>query len=649
VTTGSSVGAERPRRWLLAAPALAAAILALPCLGWGYFWDDYFFLTRAQRGLAAALEYVKGAAFYRPLTQGLYFMPFAHGGDSGALAAHALNLAVLAASAWLLAVVVARRAGTRAGLLAGLFFSGVAPAPSLVGWASGAQDLLAILFFLAALALHDSGRTAWAALAMAAALLSKEAIGVAMPVLILWDAIVGRKPARVLGPLAAFGGLALLWGALHPGIRLLVTGRLENDPRSYVGFQNATMVALEARRYMLALVNAPVTGARTPWPADLAPYGAAAWVVGVIALFLARRRPGETATVESAPASGALTIPRALLLGALIAIPALLLPSLVIRRWAAYFVCIPALGLSIALGVALARVPVAMASAALAVFLALGVWSRGVEDPSGALLTERSFITGERATRDIEQRFRRLYPTLPRGSHVLVSVAASGMAGIHGTLHDGQAIRVWYNDPAIRVLDPEERPGDAPHEILLRITERRDLVAIDPDTPSFRSTGAAPDVAEVRMVIGTYARGVAAAGEPVRALRILDRLARTEPEALARSYDLRLAAMILLAQHDEPGAERVLAAAPPWPRDVALDATARVLAQPTRWAALDSCAYRAFGTSPRDPDALRYWMAMFYGSGYLKQARATALRLQEIAPGDPESGAVLKKLARLGT
>ena len=648
MTTGSGVEAERTRRWLLAAPALAAAILAIRCVGWGYFWDDYFFLTRAQRGLAAALEYVKGAAFYRPLTQGLYFMPFAHGGDSGALAAHALNLAVLAASAWLLAVVVARRAGTRAGLLAGLLFSGVAPAPSLVGWASGAQDLLAILFFLAALALHDSGRTAWAVLAMAAALLSKEAIGVAMPVLLLWDAIVGRKPARVLGPLAAFGGLALLWAALHPGIRLLVTGRLENDPRSYVGFQNATMVALEARRYLLALLNVPVPGARTPWPADLAPYGIAAWAVGVVALYLARPRAGDPAPSGSTSA-GTLTIPRALLLGALLGIPALLLPSLVIRRWAAYFVCIPALGLSIALGVALARAPVAIASAVLAVFLALGLWSRGVEDPSGALLTERSFITGERATRDIEQRFRRLYPTLPRGSHVLVSVAASGMAGIHGTLHDGQAIRVWYNDPAIRVLDPEERLGGAPHEILLRITERRDLVAIDPDAPSFRSTGAAPDVAEVRMVIGTYARGVAATGEPIRALRILDRLARTEPEALARSYDLRLAAMILLAQHDEPGAERVLAAAPPFPRDVALDATARVLAQPTRWAAFDSCAYRAFGTSPRDPEALRYWMAMFYGSGYLTQARATARRLQEVAPGDVESGAVLKKLARLGT
>ena len=412
-------------------------------------------------------------------------------------------------------------------------------------------DLAAILFFLTALSLHDRGHTVWAVLAMALALLSKEAIGAALPVLVLWDLLVGRKPARLLTPLLAFGGLALVWGSIHPGIHLLVTGRLNQEPRSYVGFQSQAMVLLEWKRYWRALFNAPATGLETPWPIDRVPYSVAAWILGVAALALT---PKHAASDEP----GGLTPRRAILLGALLAIPTLLLPSLVVRRWAAYFVCIPALGTSIALGVLFARTEAAVASFALAVYLALGLWSRGVHDPSGNLLTEQSFVEGERATRDVERRFRDFYPTLPRGTHVLVSVAASGMAGIHGTLHDGQAVRIWYADPTIRVLDPERRMAGAPHEILLRITEHRDLVQLDPDVPSFRSSGAPPAMAEVQTVIGTYARGVAATGEPDRAVRILLRLAQTAPYLLIRSYDQRLAAMVLFDRGDSTGAEQIL-------------------------------------------------------------------------------------------
>lgn len=628
-----------PRRWVLLAPALAAIALALPMVGLGYFWDDYFFLTRAQHGLAACLEYVQGAAFYRPLTQGLYFLPLVQAGESGALASHLVNLAMLAGSAWLLAALVARHAATRAGLLAGLLFAGIAPAASLVGWASGAQDLAAILFFLIALSLHDRGHTPWAVLAMALALLSKEAIGAALPVLVLWDLLVGRKPARLLTPLLAFGGLALVWGSLHPGIHLLVTGRLNQEPKSYVGFQNEAMVLLEWKRYWRALFNAPATGLETPWPIDRVPYSVAAWVLGVAALALTQRhaRSGEPQ---------GLTPRRAILLGALLVIPTLLLPSLVVRRWAAYFVCIPALGTSIALGVLFARTEAAVASFALAVYLALGLWSRGVHDPSGNLLTEQSFVEGERATRDVERRFRDFYPTLPRGTHVLLSVAASGMAGIHGTLHDGQAVRIWYNDPTIRVLDPERRMAGAPHEILLRITEHRDLVQLDPDVPSFRSSGTPPEMAEIQTVIGTYARGVAATGEPDRAVRILLRLAQTAPYVLIRSYDQRLAAMVLFDRGDSTGAEQILKSAVPLPRGIAIDAIARVIAQPTRSPSLDAQAYRVFGISPRDPEALRYWMAMFYGSEYYAQAKEMALRLQAVKPGK-ESADVLAKLRNL--
>jgi hypothetical protein len=624
------------RRWALLAPPLAAIALAWPMLRLGYFWDDYYFLARAQHGLAACLAYVQGAAFYRPLTQGLYYLPLAWAGDSGALAAHLANLVMLAMSAWLLATVIARHAGARAGLLAGFLFAGIAPAASLVGWASGSQDLAAILFFLIALDLHDRGQTAWAVIAMLLALLSKEAIGAALPVLVLWDLLLGRKPARLLVPLLAFGGVAIAWAALHPGIRLLVTGHLGEQPKSYVGFQNQAMVFLEWRRYWRALFNAPATGLATPWPMDRIVYSAIAWILGVLGLVLTHRAGQGSA--------GALTPRRAILIGALLTIPALLLPSLLVRRWAAYFVCIPALGTSIALGVVLARSETAVASFALAVYLTLGLWSRGVHDPSGSLLTEQSFIDGDRATRDVEGRFREFYPTLPHNTQILVSVAASGMAGIHGTLVDGQAARVWYSDSTIQVRDPEQRMAGAPQEILLRITENRDLVQIDPDLPSVRSSGAEPDMAAIRVVIGTYARAVAATGDPDRAVRMLLRLARTEPYRLVGSHDLRLAAMVLFARGDSLGAQQILWSTPALPRGIAIDAIARILLQPSRSPALDAQAYRVFGISPRDPDALRYWMAVFYGSEYFAQAKEMARRLQEVRPGDKESAEVLEKL-----
>ena len=151
-------------------------------------------------------------------------------------------------------------------------------------------------------------------------------------------------------------------------------------------------------------------------------------------------------------------------------------------------------------------------------------------------------------------------------------------------------------------------------------------------------------MAAIRVVIGTYARAVAATGDPDRAVRMLLRLARTEPYRLVGSHDLRLVAMVLFARGDSLGAQQILWSTPALPRGIAIDAIARILLQPSRSPALDAQAYRVFGISPRDPDALRYWMAVFYGSEYFAQAKEMARRLQEVRPGDKESAEVLEKL-----
>jgi len=618
-------------------PILVAAVLSIPVLGLGYFWDDFVFLDRVQSHPLAAFGPEPGV-FYRPLPRALYFWPLAGLGSSGAIAAHLANLLLLALSIYLLVSLVRDLGGDRAGALAGLLFAGLAPVAGLVAWASGSQDLFAILFTLAALRLRSRGRMLGSGIAMAAALLSKETAVCAIPALVLWDWIVGKKPARTGAGALAFGGLALAWALLHPGIRALAVRGFEREPRAYVGFANLAVSEYHARHYGLALANAP--------GAPGAAIGASAmpgWTPGQWAIVVAAIAIALVGLLRSPRGETGLSLPRAALLAALLTLPALALPSLMIQRWAAYFVCMPALGVALLVGICLARAPLVLAMAALAAYVGLGFWSRQIDTPSADALTERSFIDASRAIGEVERGFRALRPVFPRNAQVLVSVASSGLLGIDGTIHDGQALRTFYRDATLRTLRPERRLPRPRAEFLYRITGARDVVEIDPDRGRFRSSGATPDSEEIRAITRTYTRGLAASGEAGRAARILRRLAAGDEPAL-RSYDLRLAAMGLMSQGNEPDAKRLLEEAPPITREYALYCVSKVLSEPTRSAALDTCAYAAFGVSFSDPQALRSLMELYYASQFVPQAVHFARRLQELAPGDSESAAILSEL-----
>ncbi|HYQ89631.1 MAG TPA: hypothetical protein VEU09_08400, partial [Candidatus Binatia bacterium] len=497
-------------------PILMAAVLSIPVLGLGYFWDDFVFLARVQSHPLAAFGPEPGV-FYRPLPRALYFWPLAGLGSSGAIVAHLANLSLLAVSIYLLVSLARDLAGDRAGALAGLLFAGLGSVAGLVAWASGSQDLFAILFSLAALRLRGQGRIVASGIAMAAALLSKETAVCVVPALVLWDWIVGKKPARIGAGVLMFGAPALAWALLHPGLRALASRGFEREPRAYVGFANLAVSEFHARHYLLALLNAPATPgavARGPW----AIVGAAI-AIALAGLFLLPRRESPE------PPRAGLSLPRAALLAALLTLPSLALPALMIQRWAAYFVCMPALGVALFFGVLLARVPLVLAAGVVAAYVGLGFWSRQIDTPGQDSLTERSFIDASRAIGEVEHGFRSLRPVFPPGSQVLVSVASSGLLGIDGTVHDGQALRTFYRDPTLRTLRPERRLPHPRSEFLYRITGARDVVEIDADRGSFRSSGANPDTEEVRAITRTYTRGLAATGEADRAARILGRLA----------------------------------------------------------------------------------------------------------------------------
>jgi hypothetical protein len=622
----------------IAVPPIVAVVLSLPCLGLGYFWDDFVFLTRVQADPIAALG-PEGAAFYRPLSRAAYFWPLAWLGSSGAIVAHLVNLALLAVSITLLASLVRNLAGARAGMFAGLTFAALAPLPSLVAWASGSQDLLAITCTLAAFHLRNSGRNVGAGIAAGVGLLSKETVAGALPVLILWDWILGRRPAR-LGALGlGYGGLALAWGLIHPGIRGLASRGFGSGPLEHVGFTNLALSQSQMGRYLLALFNVPDAPAAMTWTPGRIGIGVAALALTISGVWLASRRgtPDERS-------GGRLSIARAAALAVLIAAPGIALPALLIQQWAAYFVCLPAIGTSIFIGVFLSRTPLAVAALAIGAFVGLGLLRRGTEPSDG--LTERHFVEASRATRQVESGFRKLRPMFPREAQVLVSVASSGSLGIDASMHDGQAIRVWYRDPTIRTLRPERRLPHPRAEFLYRITATRGVVEIDPEQGRYRSSGGSAGAGEIRAITRTYARGLAASGETDRAVRILERLSGQDEDSL-RSYDLRIAAMAFLAARDRARAEQILAKAPPISRAFALHGLARVMAEPTGRAHFDSCAYAAFGVSSSDPAALRHLMELFYASRFVPHAVHFARRLQEVAPGDSESAEILRELTQI--
>jgi hypothetical protein len=616
-------------------PALTGALLAAPRLGLGYFWDDYHFLT--SRGTNNPLTYLlpnESDPYYRPIPEGLYAQFLRLVDPHTGVVGHGVNLALFALAIALLVRLVTKLAGRRTGVVAGFAFAVTGAVPSLVAWVSGSHDLFAIVFLLAAMLLRDAGRI-FPSLAMAAcALLSKESAVAIFPVLVFWDSLTGRRPARLARDLLAYGSLIVAWAAIHPGVRTLLAHGLQSGATGYVGLEYPERWGFYFTRYVATLWNIPVTGISTPWPADLTPWAAAALVVLVVGVALGG---GRAAPGEPAPH---LSTRRLLIVGGLLAIPPLLLPTFLVRPWVPYLATPSALGASLLLATGLSRARPKVAGAVIAVFLVLGVWFRGVSIPNELVWSEPVLVDASKAIHRVEHNFRTLRPLISKGSQVLVSVASTGQRGVNATLLGGQALSLWYDDPALKTERPELRKAGFKGDLLFRVTTGLNVVEIEPDLCLYRSTAVSVDVSDIGRPISTYARGVAASGDVERSIRILEKLAQLDEDYL-RSYDLRLAAMAAIWVGDQNETRRLMAAADSLPREPALDLMAKVFGEPTARADLDSCAFQAFNVSPDDPEALRHLMRLFRDQGYSTQAEHFAGRLRRLSPGDPEADRVL--------
>jgi hypothetical protein len=628
-------------RWVVLLPALVAVVLNLPGLGLGYFWDDFYFLSFNGHGdVWANLLPDAHATFYRPISLGVYFKVLRFLDPANGVLGHVLNLAALVGVVILLVLLVSRLCGPRAGLFSGLIFASYGHVSGLVAWVSCSQDLLAILFVIAAFLLRHRGRDVAALACATVALLCKEPAIAAFPVLVFWDWLVGRAAKRPKLQLAGYAAVALAWAAFHPGIhQLLDRGR---STIGYVGVQDSARFGPYLARYLMTLFNLPPLGVRAPWWDDRAVYGFAALLVLVVGLWSLDRNRRGGGFGES------LSLARVGLIGTLFMLPSLLMPAVLVRHWSPYFACIPALGMAMFLGPALARQNRLIALFALSTFLVLGIWCRGVRSEREWILSEPAMVEASSAVREVRANVRRLFPSFPKGSQVVVSFGTRGIRGIQSALVDGQALGLWYRDPTLRtVMTRDRRPG-APAEFLLRITNDLDVIAIDPDSLGVRSaSGASPDLSEIDQPVNNFARAVAAGGDTDRAIRIQEGLNRVETGDLL-IYNRRMIASFLLAAGRRREADSVLAATPPLPPDVALTLVVRLLADASASERLDSAAFEAFGLSSSDPTTLRRVIRELLKNGWIAQAAWFASTLKQIVPEDAESAELLARAAQMG-
>jgi len=628
--------------WVVLVPVLVTLVLNLPSLGLGYFWDDFNFLTsQGQGGYRNYLLPDPHSAFYRPIPQGAYFALLRFADPSSGILGHVLDLTVLAGVVALLVLFVSDMRGPRAGLFSGLIFASYGHVASLTAWISCSQDLFAIAFVVAAFYLRHKGKDLAALACATAAVFCKEPAIAAFPVLILWDWIVGRQPARPRFLVGAYGCVFLLWLFIHPGIRLLAERGFRTGATSYVGMEHPERWGRYFIRYVMTLFNLPPQGLSVSWWSDRAKYGFAALAILVAGVAYVDRGLKRAESSKSVP------LGRVGLIAALFSVPTLLMPTILVRHWAPYFACIPALGIAILLGSAIARMGRVPALAVLSGFLLLGIWSRGIYGQNEPVWSEAIFVQASRALKVVRSNFEKVFPSFPKGSQVVVSVGTTGARGISSTLLDAQALRVWYRDPTLNTVSTLRRqPGRAP-EFLVRVTTDLDVIAIDPETQRIRASMSNPDFAEINRPINNYARAVAASGETDRAVRILERLAQAEPGAPA-AFDRRLIASIYLAAGRRRGADSLMATTLSFSKEDALQIVQRLLGEATTSERLDTAAFEAFGLSSTDPETIHWLMLGFQRSGSRAQAAWYAQKLQGLKPGDEESASILKETRQAG-
>ncbi|HET9253093.1 MAG TPA: hypothetical protein VFP58_13350 [Candidatus Eisenbacteria bacterium] len=617
-------------RWqrVLLGPVVVAIVLALPTFSFPFLWDDFDFLGRTQVLELRELAPDPHTLYYRPVSREIYF-GLVHLLGSHPSVAHILNLAGVLGIVCLLFACTRELAGMRAAAMAALLFSGLGALPLLTGWISTIQDVLAILFTMAALLAEIRGRRAWALGLWLVALLSKETALSMAPALVVaaWMRTPLRSERiRVLGTYAL---ATAVWLLIHPATRLLLFGGGNDGASGTIGVSSETF-SRSLMRGTLATWNIPL-GSSTPGPRTLLFAGLTAIVVSVISILRLRRETKQ---------EGPRLVRPAIWLSLWMWLPPLVMVAALVPVWSHYYACFPALGVCMAGGVCLARAPRTAAVVLVAAYITLGVWSRTVGlEPE--ITTESNLRRSAASLRTVELNFKKLRPSFPPGSTVYVSAQLSGPAGMHTLLYRFQPLRIWYREPSLYVLDPNRYRQESKAEYLFWLNRQLDVIEIDLRTFTPRSSGALPDLFAYQKTMRTFALGRAAGGRANEAVHILIGMQGRPP--IVEVYDRRAAAAILIEAGRRSEAEALVRDLPSFSRENALEAAFSILHEPAPGLDLDDAVMEAFGLSPREVEANRLLMRAFDQNGFADSAMRFAERVARLIPEDREAEEVRRK------
>lgn len=640
--------------------AMLALVVHLRDVHAPFFADDWLFLDATRhRSLFAALTAPDPIGnFARPLGRQAWFWTLDRLGGGSPELFHAANLALFVIAVLLVAALAHRVAGPRAAAVAAPFFALTHAADVPLLWASGSQDLLALVLALGALLVVEHVALA-AGVLLLLALLAKETVLFSPLLALLLLRRTRTWGASLRGALPMFGAL-VLW-AFTVGAR----GFAQTLGGASSGGAHATHTAAA----MVAFART-LTGFETGGQATLL-----AGVVLVVALGAALTM--LPALLARAEAPRATTPDRgALVLGLVWVLAGALPVAAVAPIWSAYYFLFALAGAAIALGAACAAAP-PWAGAVLVAALALGsaqarTRSDFAQEPDAwstlSHVNRRYLSEGSGQSRALLAELKRIHPTLAPNTTLFWSGLPPFSAFQAG---DGPLVRVAYGDTSLRAyyladmtVDRERR---GPFRILRWVPATNSLEDTT-DQPMtlvnvamsmlVRDDGAAVDGAlDAARVRGT----ITPAGEYVAAWRAWERgdqaragemLASLGYAANGQAEDAVQAAAQAIASGDTATASALMRQARlTHVLDPAVQGLSADLALPNESQRTDAvlAAYASRVLAPQFPYSWRRWASIQILYGHYRLAHRSLERYFELAPEartqDAEALEWLDKLA----
>ncbi len=231
--------------------ALVVLVVGIDVVSFPFYADDFHFLDVARH--RPFLELMTGRygiwPWYRPLSRELFFVLLTHVGPWGAPFGHAIETVVVAVSAVLIYRIATLLGSARAGAIAAMLFVTYEATKMLASWASGFQDLLALMLSLAAVRAMQRGRYQAVLVYAALAPLAKEPAFVVYPILLLFARMFdwrgeGRPGVRAL---AASAGVPV---ALHVIARVTWVNLATVEPAA-LNPPSVTFILGEALRFFV--------------------------------------------------------------------------------------------------------------------------------------------------------------------------------------------------------------------------------------------------------------------------------------------------------------------------------------------------------------------------------------------------------------